>query len=311
MADKYTVIYFARQGYMAELSGDRRKYIVDFCMNLGMISSKYECPRCAKSMTLTKVPRESHTDGYVWVCREYGSNAHYIRRSVRLGSCFERSKLCMLKLIMMIEFFVSERTQKDVMNVMNVSGDTVCDWRQFFREICFDICLNDSVAIGGVGMEVEMDESKFSKRKFCRNGHVDGEWVFGGVERGSGRCFLKVVERRDKGTLLDIIKTFILPGTTVYSHVWKNYDCLGDEELEQLRVDRSLCFKDLETGGRTNAMDGTRAAVKRKLPSRTVSDCFDFYLAEYIWRKSHATSDDLMRTFLEGVKQVYPPRERD
>ena len=34
------------------------------------------------------------------------------------------------------------------------------------------------------------DESKFGKRKYNRGRTVDGHWVFGGVERMTGECFL-------------------------------------------------------------------------------------------------------------------------
>ena len=44
-------------------------------------------------------------------------------------------------------------------------------------------------------------------------GHpVDGSWVFGGFERGSTRCFLSIVDRRDAATLIPLIKKNILPG---------------------------------------------------------------------------------------------------
>lgn len=77
------------------------------------------------------------------------------------------------------------------------------------------------VKIGGVGVEVEIDESKFGKRKYHRGHAVEGQWVFGGVERGTNKCFLVLVEKRDKTTLLNIIKEWILPGTTIISDCWK------------------------------------------------------------------------------------------
>ena len=36
---------------------------------------------------------------------------------------------------------------------------------------------------------MEIDESKFGKRKHNRGHSVEGQWVFGGVERGSGKVF--------------------------------------------------------------------------------------------------------------------------
>ncbi|XP_015377233.1 PREDICTED: uncharacterized protein LOC107171498 [Diuraphis noxia] len=83
--------------------------------------------------------------------------------------------------------------------------------------------------IGGVDKIVEIDESKFGKRKYHRGHRVEGQWLFGGVERGSRKCFLIPVEFRDKNTLLAIIKEWILPGTTIISDCWKSYDCLKDE----------------------------------------------------------------------------------
>jgi transposase-like protein len=53
---------------------------------------------------------------------------------------------------------------------------------------------------------------------------VDGVWVFGGVERGTGRCFLLVVQNRTATTLLAFIKEWIKPGTTIISDCWKSYD---------------------------------------------------------------------------------------
>jgi hypothetical protein len=45
--------------------------------------------------------------------------------------------------------------------------------------------------IGGNGVIVEIDESKFGKRKYNRGHRVDGVWVVGGVElTPQGKCFL-------------------------------------------------------------------------------------------------------------------------
>ena len=43
--------------------------------------------------------------------------------------------------------------------------------------------LENSEKIGGNGVEVEIDESKFGKRKYYRGHQVEGQWVFGGCEK--------------------------------------------------------------------------------------------------------------------------------
>jgi transposase-like protein len=60
---------------------------------------------------------------------------------------------------------------------------------------------------------VEIDESKFGKRKYNRGRLRDGKWVFGGCERGSDKGFMVIVDDRTAATLLPIIQDKILPGT--------------------------------------------------------------------------------------------------
>ena len=47
---------------------------------------------------------------------------------------------------------------------------------------------------------VEIDESKFGKRKYNRRRLRDGKWVLGGIERGSDNIFMRVVHTRDAAT---------------------------------------------------------------------------------------------------------------
>lgn len=69
--------------------------------------------------------------------------------------------------------------------------------------------MESSERIGGKGKTVQIDESKFGKRKYHRGHHVEGQWVFGGIDNESRKCFLVAVEKRDEATLL------IEPGTTI------------------------------------------------------------------------------------------------
>ena len=73
----------------------------------------------------------------------------------------------------------------------------------------------------------------YIKGKFHRGKRVVGQWVFGGVERGSGKCFLLPVEDRraetlikaiEDETLIKAIEDWIAPGTTIYSDCWASYN---------------------------------------------------------------------------------------
>jgi len=51
--------------------------------------------------------------------------------------------------------------------------------------------------IGGPGEIVEIDESKFGKRKFNAGHRVEGVWVVGGCEKNGRGVFAVPVERRN------------------------------------------------------------------------------------------------------------------
>ena len=111
-----------------------------------------------------------------------------------------------------------------------MSWETVTNWANFCRQVCVDSVLEDwsFKPIGGPGIEVEIDESKFSRLKYGRGeAQKSYDWVFGGVERSNhGNGFLEVVARRNAETLIPLIQKWILPGTIIYSDAWKAYSSL-------------------------------------------------------------------------------------
>ena len=138
--------------------------------------------------------------------------------------------------------------------------------------------------IGGPGMIVEIDESKFGKTRFNRSRFIEGQWVFGGICR-----------QRDKDTLLTIIRAHILPGTCMMSDIWKAYDCLKDEGYTHLTVNHSINFVDPDTGAHTQRIEDTWCGVKRSMPrTRTSKDPFESCLQEWLWRQHYG--DDLLET---------------
>ncbi|KAF8789408.1 hypothetical protein HNY73_007347 [Argiope bruennichi] len=69
-----------------------KKFVLDWCMNEGLIAIRYECQKCGKQMNLTKQPKLN--DGYEWKCRSRSKvNPHDCSRSVTKGSWFAGSHL--------------------------------------------------------------------------------------------------------------------------------------------------------------------------------------------------------------------------
>ena len=175
--------------------------------------------------------------------------------------------------------------------------------------MCTAILENESTKIGGEGKTVEIDESKFGKRKFHKGRRVDGVWVFGGIERETKLCFFQTVENRTADTLVSIIKDNILPGTTIISDCWKAYDSLSKEGFNHLKVNHSVNFVDPDSGSHTNTIESTWRALKKSLPvSGTVKSLYDTYFSQYCIRKKYLIdSPDPFLKFLELVSQIYDP----
>ena len=77
----------------------------------------------------------------------------------------------------------------------------------FFRELCEVALFDGREKIGGPGIFVQIDKSKIGKRKYHCGHVVEGQWVFGGIEEDSRKCFIATVKDWKEETLLNLIKT--------------------------------------------------------------------------------------------------------
>ncbi|GFR30475.1 uncharacterized protein TNCT_624171 [Trichonephila clavata] len=99
----------------------------------------------------------------------------------------------MNEILVQVYLWVSQGKVAFNMKESKCSSKTLCDFRSYCREICVVEMIESSMKVGGIGVIVEIDESKFRKRKFHRGKRVAGKWVFGGAERETDACFMKVV----------------------------------------------------------------------------------------------------------------------
>lgn len=279
------------------------KLLIEFLFEVGLLKAAV-CKKCGSGMK--QKLKKSYSDGSAYVCRKMvGGNQCNTELSIRNNSWFSKSKLKLFE-ILLISYEILRGTKTGrIAEEYGFASTTLADWRQFINEVILNYIEENSEKVGGDGVVVEIDESKFGKRKYHKGHRVEGQWVFGGVERGSGRVFLVAVHDRCEETLLSVIKEWIKPGTSVYSDCWKSYDCLTDEGYEHLKVNHSLTFVDPDTGCHTNTIESTWRHVKATLPTYNRKADFKFYLAMYMFRKSCLAADvDCFNKFMEIVAGV-------
>lgn len=77
--------------------------------------------------------------------------------------------------------------------------------------------------IGGPGIIVEIDEAKLGKKKYNKGRVLRGQWIFGGIERDSGKLFILPISDRSTDTLIPLTTRYIKPGSIIHTDCWKAY----------------------------------------------------------------------------------------
>lgn len=133
-----------------------------------------------------------------------------------------------------------------------------------FGQSMWDCALNVGFVAGGIDQDgnriiVEVDESKFGKRKSHKGHHVEGVWVVGGVERTPERkIFITTVEDRKKDTLHLILSNYIKEGSEIRTDCWKGYNGLARIPCKHYRHQTVNHAKEFKTasGVHTNTIEG-------------------------------------------------------
>lgn len=236
-----------------------------------LVPRSVPCSRCGSDMVLFHSADSS--DGWKYSCnntifppKRKAHRCGYQRR-FRKGTFFAGSQLSIEQILKISHAWIYSLPISFAMREAHVASNTAVDWASFCREVLIHAFMDNPQKIGGEGKVVEIDESKFGRRKYHRGHRVEGQWVFGGYERGTGKVFMVPVEFRGADTLLPIISEWIEPGTTIISDWWKAYDCLENEGYQHLKVNHSVNFVDPITGAHTNSIESTWRAAKASMSS--------------------------------------------
>jgi hypothetical protein len=116
------------------------------------------------------------------------------------------------------------------MELMGSSTKTIVSYAVRIKQL-FSIYRSLKVEkIRGVCVIVEIDKSKFGKRKYHCGHKIEGGCVLSIVERTPLRRIISVpVPNRKKETLHAVIRMHVLPDSVIYTDFWRGY--LGLSEI--------------------------------------------------------------------------------
>ena len=289
-----------------------------FMQTHGILQSSMKCPGplisgrrqggCGQDMQL-KITNDSK-DKLQWRCRKIHTvhkddrtfKMKDVKLSIRYNSWLVDSKLPLETILEFIYLWSQGFTHSEVMHELKLSKKTVTEWFMFLRESCIYAVMNGSEQIGGNGIEVEIDESKFGKRKYHRGHKVEGQWVFGGREKyNKQKIFMIPVHNQKATTLLPLIKKWICPGSIIHSDCWKAYNGLSKMGYTHVTVNHSKEFVNKDNAACTNAIESDWRHAKVHMPSYgTHLGDHAGYLAEFMWRRKNCDSDK----FIQLIKDI-------
>lgn len=199
-------------------------------------------------------------------------------------------------------FWLCKSTYTNIINITGHSSHTITNFMKYFRQLVINTLDNDETIIGGSDIIVEIDESKFGKRKYNQGHKVDGVWIVGGIERTSEKkCFVEIVSNRTAETLLEVISRHVMPGSIIYTDMWKGYQGIEKLNMTHSTVNHSQNFVDPNTGTHTNMIEGLWNGLKLRIPPRNRNkDTIEDHLFEFIWRRNN--SNNLWDGFFHALK---------
>lgn len=310
--------------YLIENVIDTKPHCIEFLQQLGVIPTSKICPgplinkqrqgNCGAQMSLKEV--KDRKDNITWRCRKVhkvqSKGRAYtlkdVKVTVRDDTWLQNCNLTLEEILLMLYCWANDFTNAQIEHEVGCSNNTVSKWCYFLRQSCLSYVIDNSEAIGGPGIEVEIDESKFGRRKYYRGHQVEGQWIFGGRETlDKTKIFMVPVDDRKKDTLLKLIKKHIKVGSIIQSDCWKAYKQLPKMGYTHVTVNHSKYFKDPKTGACTNRIESDWRHAKVAMPTYGVKKGqHDHYLAEFMWRRKYHGQD----LFVKIIKQLNTHHDR-
>lgn len=259
------------------------------------LSKRYICKKCNGPTKITFKMDLSYYRCTWSKCRR--------QESIWLNTIFQRCHLSKEKLFNLLQFWFEGLPPRHICSILALNNKT---YTRIMKKVLLLSVKNFyerlSTKIGGNGCIVEIDESKFGRRKYNKGHKVDGIWVLGIVERSSERkIYLEIVDNRKSTTLSKIIEKNVDKNSIIYTDLWKGYKNLKFHFLKHETVNHSKFFKDPITGVHTNTIEGNWCSIKKGIPYRfRTKTLVSLYLVRFMLKRNFKNN-----SFLEFIKLLF------
>lgn len=282
----------------------------EFLRGHGILPQQVSCPKCDRPCSPGNLQALWRCTGSFVLPKKKKRRFCGFTVSDKTGTFLEKTRVPAWKIVLFANIFLNHSwSHKTVIHNLDLTRSTSIHWML----LCCGITeewLKSQTPIGGVGVEVEIDETLLVRRKYNKR-VLKQIWLFGGIERVSKRRFIvplsEAEDRTNEETLIPLIKKYILPGSIIYSDSWKeennieHYTINPSEDFESFvnPQDQEIHTENIELLWRDVKKwvkkPGMRAIYLRQ------------YLSRYLFIKSQKDEPDMiLHNFFMEVSKMYP-----
>jgi transposase len=305
---------------------------------LGDVDAHDPCHKCGSQMAEKR--RKNRNGEFVPVmrCPKKGCQA---TRTFRSGNALfqftdlngrNNSHLTLCQIMELIYMFVAELPVTQVVALTSRAPLTVTSWFETLRDVSSQIIAKEQKMLGTRDNPIQIDEARFAGRRKYNRGRmltgdfaptsedagsivvnkrnhgarIDGPWVFG--LRLGDDCRYFVVEKRDRGTLIPIIRRECERGSVIHSDEWPAYGSLTQEGYVHETVNHQQHYVDPDTGAHTQAIERSWLDAKidilkkkRGVPLYQLQSHLDYYC----WHMYRKNEPDKFIAFLDDIRTIF------
>lgn len=260
----------------------------------GYIDATRHCP-CANRL----MRRVSKKGGEFFRCGKCRTEVFIFNNTI-----FKNSNIPINSFLDMIYFWSIDSLQVVTMHeVGSKSRTTIFSWYAKLRLACYEIMRRTTPRkIGGRGLIVEIDETKFSKRKYNVGRLVRSVWVIGGICLETKETFFVEVLSRSREVINSVILDHVHPGSVIFTDCWAGYNDIKNLGYYHFTVNHRRNFVNPENGVNTQQVENLWCMLKKNLRKRSLTNVkdFDLYFMEYCFKKKY--SGCVFESFLQMSK---------
>lgn len=260
---------------------EKNEFVKDILLLTGnIVSTSNQCNECL----IGEVKLYNRKDAPILLERKCSNGMCRKKSSIFKHEWFVNKNMNTMLTIM--AYFVNNNTVASCIRDTAYNEKTVYSYFKFFRELTQIRLDNDNLMLGGVDVEVEIDETHLFTRKYNQGSILASQavWLFGIIERDSKLCYVEKVENRNAQTLYNIVATRVRPESVIYSDCWRGYSLI-DRNFSVLKVNHKLNFVDpVNRSIHTNNIERLWRSLKERMRGVSIEN-YEIHLDEFMFRK--------------------------